>query len=295
MSLVVTLLAAPGAQGPLSDALSDLSWALTEAGAALGRPDWLQPGRACDLTFEGVALDAARDLAGRSLAGQAVDFHVQPPAGRRKALLLADMESTIIGQEMLDEMAEMIGRREAVAAVTARAMAGELDFRAALEERVALFAGQPASLLDRVADRMTLNPGAAALIEGLRERGIHTALVSGGFTCFAEPVAETCGFDQVFANRLEVVDGTLTGRVQEPLLDRDAKRIALEELCAERQLGSEAVCTVGDGANDVAMLEAAGLGVAYRGKPPARAAADVSLDHGELDGICALMGLRDGG
>jgi phosphoserine phosphatase len=292
MDFVLTLIA--GRQGPgLGEAtVAALAGSLAAAGAQAGTPDWLAPAEACDLPFEGLAPETAERIAHETLGGAALDLAAQASGGRRKALLVADLESTIIGQEMLDELAEAVGLRAAIAAVTARAMAGELDFAEALHARVAQLAGLPAAALDDAARRMTLNPGAAELVATMRAGGAVTALVSGGFACFAEPIAEACGFDHVLANRLEIEGGRLTGRVAEPLLDRAAKLSTLEGLALENVIGLEAACAVGDGANDTAMLAAAGLGVAYRGKPPARAAATARIDHGDLTALLFLQGYR---
>jgi phosphoserine phosphatase len=291
MAFVVTLIAAPG-QTLRAELVAATSTALAEAGAEVGASEWLDPGSACDLPFAGLAPERAEALVRERTGGAALDIAVQPAEGRRKALLVADLESTIIGQEMLDELAEAVGLRAQVAGITARAMAGELDFAAALIARVGLLKDLPAGALDEAGRRMTLNPGARTLIQTLRAAGVTTALVTGGFTCFAEPIAAACGFDTVVANHLLVEDGRLTGRVAEPLVDRDAKRATLERLAAERGLTVDAACAVGDGANDAAMLAAAGLGVAYHGKPAARIAARVSIDHGDLTALLYLQGYR---
>lgn len=265
---------------------------LRAEGAALAAADWLAPGAACDLPFDGLPGPRARALAAEVLAGKPVDLAVQPRAGRRKALLLADMESTVIAQEMLDELGAELGLGGEIASITARTMAGALDFAESLKTRVALLAGAEASVLSKLRDAMTLDPGAVTLVRTLRAAGVHTVLVSGGFSDFAEPVAAACGFDEVRANRLVVDAGRLTGAVAEPILGPDAKRAALAEISAKMGLPEAAACAVGDGANDAAMLGAAGLGVAYRGKPPARAAADAALDHADLTGILHLQGYR---
>lgn len=293
MEFVVTLMAAGPGSG-LSEVLcGSLRAALVGAGARAGAPDWLAPEIACDLPFEGIEARAAEALLRERLQGEAIDLMAQPVEGRRKGLLVADLESTIIGQEMLDELAGRLGLREAVAAITARAMAGELDFTAALSERVSLLKGLPATVLDQAAELMTLNDGARALIATLRAHGVHTALVSGGFGCFAAPIAALCGFDQWAANELEIADSQLTGQVSSPVLDRAAKLATLKRLAAAHGLGLEATCALGDGANDDAMLSAAGLGVAYRGKPIARAAANACLDHADLTALLYLQGYRN--
>lgn len=266
--------------------------ALAAAGARCGAVDWLAPGLAADIPFAGLAPAAAEEAARQVLAGASVDLAAQAAAGRRKALLLADMESTIIGQEMIDELAERLGLHDEVAAITAKSMAGELNFEESLTTRVALLAGLPVSAFDEVAGRITLNPGARTLVRTLGAQGVHTALVSGGFTVFTERVREICGFHEARANRLLVADGRLTGEVARPILGPSAKLEALREIAAGRGLPLAAACAVGDGANDAEMLAAAGLGVGYRPKPPARAAARVSLDHGDLTALLYLQGYR---
>ena len=292
MIAVVTLIAAESG-GPLSPKLVEAARdALAGAGAVVGAPDWLAPGVACDLAVMNLTPAAAEPLLRERLRHAPIDWAVQPPEGRRKAILLADMESTIIAEEMLDELADALGLRAEIAAITSRSMAGELDFAASLRERVARLAGLPAAALDEAATRMTLNPGAATLIATSKAHGIHTVLVSGGFTRFAEPIAARCGFDEVAANRLSIENGRVAGTVAEPILDRAAKRTTLERVAAERGLGPAAVCAVGDGANDVDMLRAAGLGVAYRAQPAARGAARVRIDHGDLTALLYLQGYR---
>lgn len=292
MDFVVTLIAADPESG-LSEALCDsLRAALADAGARTGTLDWLDPAIACDIPFEGIEPRKAEALARAGLQGKAIDLAAQAVAGRRKGLLVADLESTIIGQEMLDELAAMLDLRKPVAAITARAMTGELDFTAALRQRVGLLKGLPVTVLDQAAELMTLNGGARELIATLRAHGVRTALVSGGFGCFAAAIAARCGFDEWAANELEIADDRLTGRVGDPVLDRDAKLGTLERLAAARGLALDATCSLGDGANDTAMLSSAGLGVAYRGKPVARAAADVCLDHADLTAVLYLQGYR---
>ncbi|MEM6489156.1 MAG: phosphoserine phosphatase SerB [Pseudomonadota bacterium] len=235
--------------------------------------------------------------AGRPAAGPAVypaglDVNVVPAAGQRKRLLIADMDSTMIGCECIDELADLAGVGPEVSAVTERAMAGELDFDGALRARVALLRGADAALIDRVwAERIRLNPGAETLVRTMAAAGAHTMLVSGGFTVFTARVAAAAGFAEHRANRLEVADGRLTGRVLPPILGRAAKAEAMAEALAARGLTPADALAVGDGANDLAMVQAAGLGVAYRAKPRLAEAADARLDHSDLDALLALQGI----
>ena len=215
-------------------------------------------------------------------------------AGRhgRKKLLIADMDSTMIGQECIDELAGFAGVKSQVAAITERAMRGDIAFEPALRERVALLRGLPASIVAEViATRITLMPGARALVATMKAHGAFTALVSGGFDVFVEPVAAMIGFDASQANRLLVADGRFTGVVAEPVLGRAAKRAALRAHCAARGLSHGEAIAVGDGANDLDMLAAAGLGVAYRAKPAVAAAAHASIAHNDLTALLFAQGI----
>lgn len=292
MHFVLTLIAAPGSS-PLDSSLLDGAMAaLGEVGAAHATPDWLDPGIACDIAIESAMPKSAEAAVRERLAGAALDLAVQPAGNRRKALLVADMESTIIAEELLDELADTLGIRPRIAEITARTMAGEMDFDLALKARVKLLAGLPVATLERIGADATFNPGARTLIRTMRAQGAYTALVSGGFTHFTEGVRARCGFDEAHGNRLIVSDGALSGEIGEPILGPSTKRDILESLCQARGLDLEDACAVGDGANDVAMVEAAGLGVAYRGKPVLREAASVCIDHGDLTALLYLQGYR---
>ena len=292
LSHVLTLIADP-ARGGLDDSIARLArTALGNLGASTAGPDWLAPGIACDIGFDSLADEQAQAAVAMALAGQAVDIVAQPVAGRRKRVLVADMESTIIRQEMLDELGELVGARDRIAQITARAMNGELDFKAALRERVALLEGLPATVLTDMIGRITLMPGADTLIATLKRHGVHCALVSGGFKPFTAHVRALLGFDEDQANDLEVADGRLTGRPLEPILDKDAKLQALIRIAATHQVALSATLTVGDGANDLPMLQAAGLGVAYHAKPAVAAQTRARIDHGDLTALLYLQGYR---
>lgn len=252
---------------------------------------WLHQGTAFDVPV-GAAADAEQPV--RAVLGERrADVVVQPAAHRRKRLLVADMDSTIIGQECLDEVAARIGVGARVAALTERAMRGEIDFAAALAERVALFAGQPVALLERTyAEAVTLNAGARALTATMRRHGAHCALVSGGFTFFTSRVARLAGFDSFIGNEFEIHNGVLTGRISGPIAGADAKRERLHQLMAEFGIAREETMGLGDGANDIPMLQAAGLGVAYHAKPKVRAAAAARIDVGDLTAALYLQGYR---
>lgn len=221
-----------------------------------------------------------------------VDANVVPAVGRRKGLLIADMDSTMIGVECIDELADFAGVKPEVEAITERAMRGELDFEAALDARVALLKGLPETVLaECYAERVRLNPGAATLVRTMSAGGAETALVSGGFTYFTARVAAEAGFARNQANRLIVENGCLTGEVARPILGRAAKLAALRAITAELGIGAEAVIAVGDGANDLDMVQAAGLGVAYHAKPALVAGAHARLEHSDLTALLALQGI----
>ncbi len=277
-----TLIARPGGLDPhhvdaLARALGDgmVAW-LSEAEAAEFRLDALPDDR-WDL-WE----DLQRD---------GVDLIFQRAGGRKKAMLLADMDSTMIRQECIDELADMAGVGAHVAGITARAMNGELDFEAALLERVALLRGLPVDVIDRVlAERITLMPGGTALLATMRAHGAHAALVSGGFTAFTGAIAARLGFDEHHANTLLVDGGTLTGDVARPILGRQAKVDALTRITHRLHLTPADVIAVGDGANDLGMLGAAGTGVALHAKPAVQAQCDIRVNHGDLTALLFIQG-----
>ena len=223
------------------------------------------------------------------------DIIIQPAEGREKKLLVADMDSTMITVECIDELADYAGIKAQIAEVTEAAMRGELDFAAALDARVALLKDLEESAIDRcLAERVKLMPGARALVQTMRARGATTILVSGGFTRFAEPVGAEIGFHRVIANRLEIADARLTGTVAKPIVDSATKETTLLGALAELGLPAEASMAVGDGANDLAMIRQAGLGVAYHAKPIVAAAAGARVDHGDLTTLLYAQGIGRG-
>jgi phosphoserine phosphatase len=290
MRYVLTVIGDPGSRLLTAAMVDAARGAIDSSHCRADGIHWLAEGIACDLPFEGSEPTITQALVREALGSAPLDLAIQPAEGRRKGLLIADMESTIIRQEMLDELAEVAGIHDEVAEITALAMAGELDFEAALRERVGLLAGMSEATLDAAAARMTLMPGAKTLVATMRAGGAYCALVSGGFTFFTNRIRAACGFDEDRANRLDMADGRMTGQVLGPILGRAAKQLALEELCAARGLAVEASCVVGDGANDLDMLGAAGLGVAYYGKPKVRAAARYRIDHGNLTALLYMQG-----
>src|SRR6516225_2230753 len=297
MTFVATLISNPAAPSLDAAAIERARRALPSAQA----PVWLDPGIAVDIPFAGSqehkGANGKRALADRvraALAGVGADVVLQPMSGRRKRLFLADMDSTMIGQECIDELADSAGVKPQVAAITERAMRGEIEFASALRERVALLKGLPAAVIDEViAKRIRLTPGARTLVATLRKNGVYTCLVTGGFTLFTQRIAALIGFHENHANTL-IVDGRgrLTGEVAEPIFGRDAKLATLMELTRRLAIAPEATLVAGDGANDIAMIQAAGLGVAYHAKPNVAKAAAARIDHGDLTALLYAQGYR---
>ncbi len=279
---VAVVIAAPG-NLPAS-VVEDLRAAWTG-----GPVRWLAPAEAAEFDIA----DEPADLwpAWDRLQAQGVDLLVQPAVNRRKRMLLADMDSTMIRQECIDELAAMAGVGERVAAITARAMNGEIGFEGALRERVALLRGLPEAVIDRVlAERITYMPGGRELLATMKANGAHAVLVSGGFLSFATKVAAHLGFDEARANTLLARDGKLTGEVAEPILGREAKVATLEEVTRRLGLGPQDVLAVGDGANDLGMLRLAGAGVALHAKPAVQAECRLRVNHGDLTALLYLQG-----
>ena len=256
-----------------------------------GTADVLSPGEAIDLEIANAPDMAAVRAA---LEGTAIDAIATVADQRRKALLIADMDSTIVTGETLDELADFAGLKQRIAAITARAMNGELDFKAALRERVGMLRGLPVGALEQTWQRVRLSPGARELVATMRAHGAYAALVSGGFSFFTGRVAALCGFDMHRSNMLLDDGSALTGLVAEPILDRDTKLATLTQLADQRGLPQSATLAVGDGANDLDMLSAAGLGVAFRAKPVVAAAARARVDHADLRALLFAQGYRAG-
>jgi phosphoserine phosphatase len=282
---IATLIAADRLAGGDISAAED---ALRQARIEPNGRSWIEPDTACDLLFGGSPDRARIALEGLT---NGVDVVVQGEAGRRKKLLAADMDSTIITVECIDELAGYAGVQAQVADVTERAMRGEIAFEAALAERVALLAGLDEQVLDLCyAERVKLTPGARSLVHTMKRDGAFCLLVSGGFTLFAERVAKAAGFDRTLSNRLGIEAGRLTGRVEGPIVGAAGKRQALLDAAAERDLDLADTLAIGDGANDIPMLEAAGLGVAYRAKPAVVTAAGARIEHAGLTALLYAQG-----
>jgi phosphoserine phosphatase len=294
MSLVATLICNPAIPALDSTIVDGARAVLPSAGPA----QWLFNEVAVDIPFESqdTGRDAVRTIEDRLRQARGdlpIDIVVQPRIARRKKLFLADMDSTMIGQECIDELADFAGLKAHVAAITERAMRGEIEFEPALRERVALLKGLPISVVDEVLEkRITLTPGGRALVMTMRAHGAYTCLISGGFTLFTNVVAAKLGIQENRANRLRVENGKLTGEVEEPILGRATKLATLVELTESFDLDDIDTLVVGDGANDLGMIQAAGLGVAYHAKPAVAAAAAARIDHGDLTALLYAQGYR---
>jgi phosphoserine phosphatase len=287
MSLIATLISSPGRLTPAIGTM-----AMEAVGAStIG---WLAERTACEFALpEGADAETAELRLREALAAEPVDVVVQPAAGRRKRILIADMDSTMIDQECIDELADEIGMKDHIAAITRRAMNGEIAFEPALRERVLLLKGLPVAVIAQVLEkRITLAAGGRELIATMKTNGAHTALVSGGFTAFTGPVAARLGFDENIANRLLEENGKLAGKVAEPILGRQAKADALVKIAARLGLTPADAMAVGDGANDLDMIRLAGSGVALHAKPSVAAEARIRIDHGDLTALLYIQGYR---
>jgi phosphoserine phosphatase len=290
MSLVATLICNPATPALDSTAIDAARAILPDAQTA----HWLFEGVAADIPF--AATETAQSFTAKlrqAVGDLPVDIVVQPQIARRKKLFLADMDSTMIGQECIDELADFAGLKAHVAAITERAMRGEIEFEPALRERVALLKSLPVSIVaETIEKRITLTPGGRALVNTMRKHGAYTCLVSGGFTLFTNAVAAKIGFQENRANELIVEDGKFSGRVTEPILGKEAKLATHNELREQFELDNIDTLAVGDGANDLPMIQAAGLGVAYHAKPVVAAAAAARIDHGDLTALLYAQGYR---
>ena len=289
MALVATLVANPSNPVLTSEIAEKAAGAAKASGLY-----WLADGIACDIALrDGTEAETARAAIADVIGAAPIDLVIQDQDTRRKKLLIADMDSTMIGQECIDELAAEVGLKDKVALITARAMNGEIAFEPALRERVTLLKGLPISVVDDViAKRITLTPGGIELIATMKSKGYYTALVSGGFTVFTSRIAATLGFDENRANILLEENGYLTGFVAEPILGKQAKVDALEDIAAKLGISPDEAMAVGDGANDLGMLHLAGSGVALHAKPAVAAEARIQINHGDLSALLYIQGYR---
>ncbi len=262
--------------------------------ATTGKEDWLEENEACDLFIEStLPATGIADQARKALSGTALDMVCSSVEGRRKKLLICDMDSTVIDQECIDELGDAIGLGSRIREITADVVNGDISFSDALRERLALMKGMDRSLLETVYEkRITLKPGARTLVQTMRRHGAFCVLVSGGFSFFTSRIAERIGFHDHQGNELVFADGKLTGEVQEPILGRSAKLNSLMKLCDDKGLEPGDVLAAGDGANDIEMIKAAGLGVAFHGSDSVRDEANACIDHGDLTALLYVQGFR---
>lgn len=291
MKFVLTLIAADGT-ALNAEMMETVRNALRSIGAETGSPDWLAPDHACDITFDDIATDQADAAARHVIGDQLIDCIAQKSEGRRKALLLADMDSTMVTSETLDDLAAQTGLGDVIAEITARTMNGELDFAESVKERVMMLKGLSESALEQAYQQIELSPGATTAVRTMKANGTHCLLISGGFTFFTSRIAEKIGFHEQMANDFMIENGKLTGGVSEPVLTKDVKLETLIARASSMGISIDAAVCVGDGANDVPMLKAAGLGVAYRGKPSVKKEIPARLDHADLTGLLYAQGYR---
>jgi len=293
MNTILTLVSNPATPAVTSALTDDVREAIASAGGTAAAPDWLTPQVACDIAFTGLTLREAEACARKAFGNAPVDVFAQTAEGRRKKLLIADMDSTMITVECIDELAAFAGKKAQIAAITERAMRGELEFEAALRARVAMLKGLSENkLATTLSQRIGLTPGARQLVRTMNKSGALTVLVSGGFTYFTSRVAQIIGFAEHSGNNLVIRNGALTGEVEDPILGREAKLASL--IAARKRMGlrESQTLAVGDGANDLAMIKAAGLGVAFHAKTIVAEAAGARIDHGDLTALLYFQGYR---
>jgi len=291
MGNVLTLVSA-SPNGLSADWVAQTGIALKRLGATTYEPIWLAPSQACDIPFSNLAIEDAEQAARDSLKPTPIDILAQSQQNRKKKLLIADMDSTIIHGETLDDVATMAGIGPQIADITARAMNGEIRFEDALRERIAMLGGMDSSLFDQVATDLTLNPGAETLVRTMSAHGAYTALVSGGFRFFTARVAQWIGFDLNKGNEIEIINNHFSGEIIEPIVTKTTKQETLEALVKERQIDMAETLAVGDGANDLPMLQTAGLGVAYYAKPIVTSQVRAQVAHSDLTTLLYYQGYK---
>jgi len=288
---VVTIIAKPDVMPFTETEMSSVVDLLQANGAIIEDVRWLAEGEACDIFFAVLPIEEVQELLAHLLANVPFDFVVQEGANRKKKMLISDMDSTIIQQECIDELADFVGLKEEISAITERAMNGELDFPSSLRERVSKLKGLAEDkLIAAFEEKITFMPGAKALVQTMKSNGARCVLVSGGFTFFASRVADVVGFDVHEANILDIENGILTGMVKEPILDSEAKLNSLNFHAGDLNIGASSVIAVGDGANDLPMIMAAGLGVAYHAKPHVRSQAKAQINACDLQALLYMQG-----
>jgi len=288
MQSVLTLVA--GKNQEIED--KHLNMALSALSLPPEHQDWLAPEKALDIYFRGPASREAEEKVYAQLAGEEIDVFFQDARSRRKKLLIADMDSTIVQEESLDELAGAMGLKDRIAPITARAMRGELDFKEALRERVAMLRGLSVAELEKTVSRLTYTSGARELVQTMKANGGYCVLVSGGFETFTSAVAEKIGFDAHYGNKLVIKDDVLTGEVEDPILDRHSKLAILQDISRDKSISLDATMAVGDGANDLLMLGAAGAGVAYHGKPAVQEKSRYKANSADLSALLYMQGYR---
>lgn len=294
MDFILTLVAGPDKNAPLTDAIVAVARdALNSFDVATTAPDWLAPDKACDVFVSGTSPTTVERTVRTALRAHPVDIAVGPALGRKKKLLVADMDATIVVNETLDEIADHVGLKAEVAAITAQAMRGEIEYHESLRRRVALLKDLPETALAETYARTVVSPGAEALVRTMRAWGAVTALVSSGFDYFTGRVRERVGFEFDFGNAFAIENGKLTGKVVEPIFDRFSKLGALKMLAEKFAVAQPMTLAIGDGANDLEMVKWAGLGVAYHAKPILADAANARIDHGDLTTLLYMQGYRE--
>ncbi|MDA9314716.1 phosphoserine phosphatase SerB [Alphaproteobacteria bacterium] len=294
MQYVITLTANPNL-APLTDQhvmLTDTS--LISLGAHICSKRWLSMNSAIDIVFEQISMETARKAVSIALENFPVDVNIQEIDHRRKRILVADMDSTIIMNESLDDLADFIGLKTKVESITQKAMRGEIDFEIALNERVKLFEGQSETLIDRfLIEKIDVTPGAKCLIKTMKAHKAKTALISGGFSYITKYIAEKLGFDIHYGNQLIIKDGKLTGKVSAPILNADSKEVILVNFAKRNNIPLKQAMAVGDGANDIKMLQSAGIGVAFRAKPMVKESTPHHVQYGDLKSLLFIQGYHE--